>query len=45
MFCMECPSTAGENVYGWLADLPQISKVTSEYIRKRLPKEFKKVGR
>lgn len=34
--CMECPSTAGENVYGWLAALPQLTKVQSEYIRKRL---------
>lgn len=34
--CMECPSQAGENIYGWLAALPQLSKVTGEYIRKRL---------
>lgn len=34
--CMECPSTAGENIYSWLASLPQIGKKTSEYIRKRL---------
>lgn len=34
--CMECPSTAGENIYSWLAALPQIGKKTSEYIRKRL---------
>jgi phage major head subunit gpT-like protein len=34
--CMECPSSAGENVYGWLADLPQIGKVVGEYIKKRL---------
>jgi phage major head subunit gpT-like protein len=34
--CMECPSSAAENVYGWLADLPQIGKVTKEYIKKRL---------
>lgn len=34
--CMECPSAAGENVYGWLADLPVIGKVQGEYIRRRL---------
>lgn len=34
--CMECPSTAGENIYAWLASLPQIGKVTGEYVRKRL---------
>lgn len=35
--CMEVPSSAGENVYGWLADLPQVKKVDKgEYIRKRL---------
>lgn len=34
--CMECPSSAQENVYGWLASLPQIGKKTGEYIKKRL---------
>lgn len=34
--CMECPSSAAENVYGWLAALPQISKKTAEIIRSRL---------
>lgn len=34
--CMECPSSAGENIYSWLAALPQIGKKTGEYIRKRL---------
>lgn len=34
--CMECPSSAAENVYGWLASLPQIGKKTGEYIKKRL---------
>jgi phage major head subunit gpT-like protein len=34
--CMECPSAAGENIYGWLASLPVVSRKTSEYITKRL---------
>lgn len=34
--CMECPSTAGENIYAWLASLPQISKKTAEIVRARL---------
>ncbi len=34
--CMECPSTAQENVYGWLASLPQIGRKTGEYIKRRL---------
>jgi phage major head subunit gpT-like protein len=34
--CMECPSAAAENVYGWLASLPQIGRKTGEYIKKRL---------
>jgi phage major head subunit gpT-like protein len=34
--CMFCPSSAGENIYGWLASLPQIGKVAGEYIRRRL---------
>lgn len=34
--CMEISSTAGNNVYGWLADLPQVKRVVGEYDRKRL---------
>jgi len=34
--CMECPSSAGENLYGWLAAMPQISKKTAEIIKSRL---------
>jgi phage major head subunit gpT-like protein len=33
---MTVPSSAKENVYGWLADLPSIGKVAGEYIRKRV---------
>lgn len=33
---MSIPSSAKENVYGWLADLPSISRVAGEYIRKRV---------
>ncbi len=33
---MTVPSSAKENVYGWLADLPAIGKVAGEYIRKRI---------
>lgn len=33
---MTIPSSAKENVYGWLADLPSISRVAGEYIRKRV---------
>ena len=32
---MTIPSSAKENVYGWLADLPSIGRVAGEYIRKR----------
>lgn len=34
--CMIVPSTARENIYGWLAALPAIKKVLGEYARKRL---------
>ena len=33
---MTIPSSAKENVYGWLADLPGIGRVAGEYIRKRV---------
>lgn len=33
---MEVPSSSKENLYGWLADLPQVKKVVGEYSRKRL---------
>lgn len=33
---MEIPSNAKENLYGWLADLPQVKKVVGEYSRARL---------
>jgi phage major head subunit gpT-like protein len=34
--CMRVPSNTTQNVYGWLASLPQIGKKMGEYIRKRL---------
>lgn len=36
LVCMIIPSTAAENVYGWLAALPMVGKVIGEYGRKRL---------
>jgi phage major head subunit gpT-like protein len=34
--CMVVPSTARDNVYGWLAALPAIQRVVGEYARKKL---------
>lgn len=36
LVCMIVPSTARENIYGWLAALPAIKRVIGEYSRKRL---------
>lgn len=36
MLCMLCPSNSAENIYGWLASLPQIGKKTAEIIKTRL---------
>ena len=36
--CMEVPSSSSNNLYGWLADLPAITKIgaAGEYIKKRI---------